>query len=414
MKKGFKIADVVLALVLLAGTLAFSIVTMFSVKAMAREQGRTTARLAKLEQWNPYDPDDPGYGDSDTSEDDVVIAGEYTIRSTAAISDAYLSGDSSALSAKDRETLTMASDILDEIITDGMTDYEKELAVYEWMVTNLAHDSGALIIIPETGEDSDNPYGVLKYHNAVCVGYATTFRLFMQMLEIPCKVVHNDDLFHSWDLVQLDGHWYHVDVYADVGETGHAALNLPDEVRMQQQSWDTDYFPAADSLEYNYCWQNRRTVDDVYSIPAAVRQAMDEGVDGFALAFPDGISDSDAMLAQQMLYALDNALMNNYTEGMPTAIREQNWTTDDDGNYCVLISFSYNVEDPYYPEPADPEAVEKAEEALQDAFGDLFDVPMEYEYDEPPYDRGDYEFDYGDEYGNMIDDGVITWGVPRG
>ena len=358
MKKGFKITAVVLALLLLAGTLAFSVSTMLSVKAMAQEQAEALKRMEEY-QSDPHDPDDPAEEHA-TAEDGVVIAEEYVIRPTTAISDAYLSGDSSALNAKEKETLEMASKILDEIITDGMSDYEKELAVYEWMVSNLAYDSGALVVIPETDEDSDNPYGVLKYHNAVCVGYATTFRLFMQMLEIPCKVVHNDDLFHSWDLVQLDGHWYHVDVYADVGETGHAALNLPDEVRMQQQSWDTDYFPAADSLEYNYCWQNRRTVDDVYSIPAAVRQAMDEGVDGFALAFPDGISDSDAMLAQQMLYALDNALMNNYTEGMPTAIREQNWTTDDDGNYCVLISFSYNVEDPYYPEPADPEAVEKS------------------------------------------------------
>ncbi len=411
MKKSFKIAAAVLALLLLAGTLAFSLITMLSMRAMAQEQSRTTARLAALEQRDPANPDDPGYEDHAAAEDNVVIAGQYTIRSTRDISDAYLSGDSSKLSAKDRETLTMASEILDEIIDDSMTPYEKELAVYEWMVENLDYDGGALVVIPETDEDSDNPYGVLKYHNAVCVGYATTFRLFMQMLEIPCMVVHNNDLFHSWDLVQLDGHWYHVDVYADAGETGHAAFNLPDDVRMQQQSWDTGFFPAADSLEYNYCWQNRRIVNDVYGVPAAVREAMDGGVDGFALTFPDGITDSDAKLAQQMLYALDSALTENPAEGLPGSIREQNWIRDNDGNYCVLISFDYTADEPYYPDEPDPEALEKADEALQDAFGDLFDVTMEGGYNPPYFDDDDY---CGFKGGQFTDDGLITWGVPRG
>ena len=141
-------------------------------------------------------------------EDDVVIAEDYTILSTLPISDAYRSGDRSALTDKQKETLDMASEVLDQIITEGMDDYAKEEAVYLWMTKNLAADSGLLLVIPSTHADCDNPYGVLKFHNAVCVGYATTFRLFMQMLGIPCMVVHNSERYHSWDLVQLDGGWY--------------------------------------------------------------------------------------------------------------------------------------------------------------------------------------------------------------
>ena len=56
--------------------------------------------------------------------------------------------------------------------------------------------------------------GVLKYHNAVCVGYATTFRMFMQMMGIECKVEHNTEKFHSWDVVKIDGDWYITDIYS--------------------------------------------------------------------------------------------------------------------------------------------------------------------------------------------------------
>ena len=41
-------------------------------------------------------------------EDDVTIAGEYKIVSTKAISDAYISGDTSALDDRQKETLDMA------------------------------------------------------------------------------------------------------------------------------------------------------------------------------------------------------------------------------------------------------------------------------------------------------------------
>ena len=102
MKKGFQITALVLALVLLGGILAFSIVTMLSVRAMAQEQAEALERLEELEQ---QDTDDTDYEEHASSEDDVVIAGEYTIRSTTAISDAYLTGDSSQLSSRDKETL---------------------------------------------------------------------------------------------------------------------------------------------------------------------------------------------------------------------------------------------------------------------------------------------------------------------
>lgn len=63
-------------------------------------------------------------------EDDVVIADEYTIKSTKNISDAYKEGKEDSLNKEDKDTLDMAKKVLDEIITDGMSDYEKELAVY--------------------------------------------------------------------------------------------------------------------------------------------------------------------------------------------------------------------------------------------------------------------------------------------
>ena len=49
----------------------------------------------------------------------------------------------------------------------------------------------------------------------MCVGYATTFRMFMQMMDIECMVEHNTEKYHSWDLVKIDGDWYQIDATWD-------------------------------------------------------------------------------------------------------------------------------------------------------------------------------------------------------
>ena len=51
------------------------------------------------------------------------------------------------------------------------------------MVKNIKNDTGMMSVIPTSGQNAATPNGVLKSKTAVCVGYATTFRLFMQMME---------------------------------------------------------------------------------------------------------------------------------------------------------------------------------------------------------------------------------------
>ena len=42
----------------------------------------------------------------------------------------------------------MAKEVLDEVVEDGMSDYEKEEAVYKWMVKNIGHGRGGVISRP--------------------------------------------------------------------------------------------------------------------------------------------------------------------------------------------------------------------------------------------------------------------------
>lgn len=337
--------------VMLVLLLALNVFTIFKVKALEESAGGDkTEDVAQ--------------------ENDVTIGGEYVIKATTQISDAYKSGNTSNLSDKDKETLNMAKSVLDEIITDGMSDYEKELAVYKWMTANIGFDSGSMTVVP--GDDSkpvDNPNGVLKNHEAVCVGYATTFRLFMQMLGIDCMVVHDSYLSHSWDLVKLDGQWYHTDIYSDAGsgEGNFSHFNLNDEM-MNSQEWNTDFFPAADGYKYNYAYMNRTQCKDVYTIPEQMRAALDARQGVVSLDFGKDISDDIYNLADTIMNSVENTVVFNAGYGISFS---WSWLdAGDDNVFCVYINYE-KTEDPDVDPGVTDEIQQKIDDAVNKAFSDM-------------------------------------------
>lgn len=304
-------------------------------------------------------------------ENDVTIMGEYTVESTEKISDAYKKGSDAGLGDKDKETLEMASDVLKEIITDDMSDYDKEKAVYDWLVKNIGQDKGLLTVIPSSGKDSDNPYGVLKYHDAVCVGYATTFRMFMQMMDIDCMVVHNTEMYHTWNLVKLDGKWYHTDVYSDAETGNYANFNMNDDIASAGHDWNTDFFPAADGTKYCYVFMNKAEAKDIFGIPEAVKKQLDEQKYVFAIGFEKQPADDDAATVNTIMNSLSDRISVDYTD----TYLDWNWFRDDNGKYILRVVINTPAES---DSDISQETAEKIGRRIAKAFGDSDSWPVTY------------------------------------
>lgn len=318
---------------------------------------KTSELIGKIEKIENPEPEE-------TKENDVCIAGNYYIRDTSAISDAYKSGDRSGLDDRQKETLKMASDVLDEIIEPDMTPFEKEQAVYVFLTTRLKQDEGSLTVIPNSGEDADNPYGVLKYHQAVCVGYATTFRLFMHMLDIDCMVVHDTSLNHSWDEVRLDGEWYHTDCFFDTSssEPSFRHFNVSDNVLLQDHSWDRSFFPHANGFKFNYCVMNAGEVDDLMAIPAYVKEKLENGEASFSLRVKGGIAKDEEPVAAYLISTLSDAV-NSFGRGY----FQYYWSTDENEQYVLCMFYTSYNEDPAIQIPDD------VAEKINGIVWDLFD-----------------------------------------
>lgn len=335
-----------------------------------------------------------------SSENDVLIGGEYMIVSTEEISDAYKSGDYSGLDENQKKTMELAAAVIDEVIEEGMTDYEKELAIYDWMYENIKHDDGITVAIPTTGEYADNPLGVLTVKKAVCVGFATTFRLFMQMLDIECMVVHDTYLSHSWDLVKIEGNWYHTDLYMDAEAVRYANFNMTDEMCLEGHDWDMNFFPNATSVEYCYAVVNAEDFTSLEDVAAELRELVEQTESGglnYKLTGDDKFTQYQQL--EIMMEEVDYYVMNS-------EISDYGWLywsgfMVDDETFVFTIQFEYwDYEDDYeeeeYPsfEEITDDEMQDAYDAVEDAFGDFYD---EHESHEDYYEEDYYEDDYYDD-----------------
>ena len=330
--------------VLLCLSLAVSGVNLFSQRVTANE-------IKKIQ----------GVSEDVDREDDVTIAGKYTIKSTLNISDAYKSGDTSKLDDNDKETLDMAKAIIDEVIKKGMSDFEKEKAIYDWLTAQLKNNTGILTVIPTRIGDSDNPHDVLKYRTAVCVGYATTFRMFMQMFDIECKVIHSSDLTHSWDLVKLDDGWYHTDCYMDSESNTYQNFNMDDNRCSQSHDWTKEYFPAATGKKYNYILSICDELKNIYEIPKWLTTAVIEKKNVISCTFKEEINEKNENKAQYMV----EQLMNQFNNSDDYSI-SYDWMLNDKSQY-VLCFYIYNYNG------GGAEVDEKTQEKVADAINRAMD-----------------------------------------
>ena len=99
------------------------------------------------------------------------------------------------------------------LIAPSMSDAEKALAVHEYFVLNYAYGYT---------HESNTAYGIMVNKKGLCNAYSEAYKYIMEKLEIPCIIVSSTAMNHAWNMVSIDGEWYHVDVtFDDTGKLGY-------------------------------------------------------------------------------------------------------------------------------------------------------------------------------------------------
>lgn len=141
------------------------------------------------------------------------VAGTYTVTYTAYDT----SGNAATASAKvtikpvTQSTLdSHADEILSVIITGSMTEREKAKAIYDWCCENLKYSTVTSYLM---GYHYKAAYSGYKLHYGNCYTYYAVARSLLTRAGITNMMIQRDSTTnpHYWNLVQIDGNWYHFD-----------------------------------------------------------------------------------------------------------------------------------------------------------------------------------------------------------
>ena len=107
--------------------------------------------------------------------------------------------------------------IIDKVINEKTTNVmpvrEKIKIIHDYIIDNTEYDELKNKNINDTTYKSQTAYGALVQGYATCNGYADAMAIFLDKINVINYKISNED--HIWNLVYLDGNWYHLDLTWD-------------------------------------------------------------------------------------------------------------------------------------------------------------------------------------------------------
>ena len=201
--------------------------------------------------------------------------------------DAYKNGTAIPADRKEAAALyKVVRRVIDVEIGDRpMTEFQKELILHDYLVENCRYSYGS-----ETNDNEFRAYGALVEGQAVCNGYAEAMALLLSCAGVENRYVvgtansgsrssgqqtdaadQNKKENHAWNLVKLNGTWYHLDSTWDdpVGEkeiVSHAYFNMSDELMERDHTWNKEKYEQGPDMSWNYYVRNKCYFEDSNSL----------------------------------------------------------------------------------------------------------------------------------------------------
>lgn len=172
------------------------------------------------------------------------------------------------LSEKDATLYEKCEQVMKKCVTENMTDFEKELALHDWLADNCVYDQSVYDYeTPDGQPGSLEPYGPIVNGTGICLGYATAFQLLMDLAGVECMTVvgasAGSTQDHAWNMVRLEGEWYCVDLTWDdptsysgsmtFQQARHRYFNVTsDHMRQTNHQWDYQNVPETTATRFRW------------------------------------------------------------------------------------------------------------------------------------------------------------------
>ncbi len=172
--------------------------------------------------------------------------------------------DKSQIASMQDEIDAAVKEIDAAIDTTGMSTVEIVLAYHDYLATSIAYDYADYKsnTLPSYVY---NIYGAFVKNSAVCQGYSEALKYLLDRKGVICGIASSEAASHAWNIILIDGKWYHVDVTWDdpvwdnLGRATHNYFMISDATLISDASNKADY---VTSVPYGYTYST--AVDKTY------------------------------------------------------------------------------------------------------------------------------------------------------
>jgi transglutaminase/protease-like cytokinesis protein 3 len=186
---------------------------------------------------------------------------------------AYVTGNTILLNSTEKQVFAVVKPLIDSVIQTYSTDPEREKAIHDYIVSNCRYNIEACEDIDTMEEYNFHPDGVFLYHEAVCQGYAESFKLCMDLLGIQSDIVTGtgNGQAHAWNAVCLDNEWYQIDCTwddplvngADSGRIYYTYFNITDTQMKKDHTYTCSH--VCNGTKYNYDYFAEKEYGTIYT-----------------------------------------------------------------------------------------------------------------------------------------------------
>lgn len=145
----------------------------------------------------------------------------------------------------ERSAQLMAIDAFSTLDMDGLSEIERAYNACAYLVENCA--------LSDSRQDN-TAYSALVQRQANSEGLAFAYVALCRQLNVDCRIVYGqlDWQDHCWNIVKVDGNYYHVDVSAAINGSFAQSFLRSDEEFWGLYRWDVASYPkCSDMLEYS-------------------------------------------------------------------------------------------------------------------------------------------------------------------
>lgn len=205
------------------------------------------------------------------------------------------SKDSETIKRHKSELEKKVEAVLKEIIKPGMTPYQKEIAIHDYLINNCEYDYEGFES-NKIKDESFTAYGALCLGIAVCEGYAEAADIMLNRSGVESRIISGKSrgYGHAWNLVKIEGEYYHLDITWDDtaqlssdGKQRYYYFNLSDEDIKKDHEWVKADYPACTARKYHYYFYNDLVVKNQDEFISRVLEEVKMGNKDFSFKIID-------------------------------------------------------------------------------------------------------------------------------